>query len=108
MPISKYFYRSRVLKFGATGLSAQSKIIRQASNLPNKAVRHWSAKASCHSHRYWSVGQRPNLRLLNALEAILVRGQNVRIVVQDLIYKKPKLSMIRIWCLYRLVLVVVY
>lgn len=35
-----------------------------------------------------SVGQRPGLRLLNALEAILVRGQNVRIVTQDLIYKK--------------------
>jgi glycerol-3-phosphate dehydrogenase (NAD(P)+) len=34
------------------------------------------------------VGQRPNLRLLSALEAILQKGQNVRIVVQDLIYKK--------------------
>lgn len=34
------------------------------------------------------VGQRPNLHLLNALEAILTRGQNVRIVTQELIYKK--------------------
>lgn len=34
------------------------------------------------------VGQRPNLRILNALEAILLRNQNVRIVTQDLIYKK--------------------
>lgn len=34
------------------------------------------------------VGQRPNLRLMSALEAILVRNQNVRIVIQDLIYKR--------------------
>ena len=34
------------------------------------------------------VGQRPNLRLIAALEAILVRSQNVRIVIQDLIYKR--------------------
>jgi glycerol-3-phosphate dehydrogenase (NAD(P)+) len=34
------------------------------------------------------VGQRPNLRILNALEAILLRNQNVRIVTQELIYKK--------------------
>jgi glycerol-3-phosphate dehydrogenase (NAD(P)+) len=34
------------------------------------------------------VGQRPNLRLITALEAILVRNQNVRITIQDLIYKK--------------------
>jgi glycerol-3-phosphate dehydrogenase (NAD(P)+) len=34
------------------------------------------------------VGQRPSLRIMNALEAILVRNQNVRIVTQDLIYRK--------------------
>lgn len=34
------------------------------------------------------VGQRPGLRLLGALENILSRGQNVRIVVQDLLYRK--------------------
>lgn len=34
------------------------------------------------------VGQRPNLRLLSALENILLKNQNVRIVIQDLIYKK--------------------
>lgn len=34
------------------------------------------------------IGSRPNLRLLSGLEAILVRNQNVRIVIQDLIYKK--------------------
>jgi glycerol-3-phosphate dehydrogenase (NAD(P)+) len=34
------------------------------------------------------VGERPNLRLVSALEAILVRNQNVRITVQDLIYKR--------------------
>lgn len=34
------------------------------------------------------VGQRTNLHLLNALDAILSHGQNVRIVTQDLIFKK--------------------
>jgi glycerol-3-phosphate dehydrogenase (NAD(P)+) len=34
------------------------------------------------------TGTRPLLRILTGLESILVRGQNVRLVVQDLIYKK--------------------
>lgn len=34
------------------------------------------------------VGNRSNLRILNTLEDILVRGRNVRIVTQDLLYKK--------------------
>jgi glycerol-3-phosphate dehydrogenase (NAD(P)+) len=34
------------------------------------------------------IGVRPNLRLVSALEAILVRNQNVRITIQDLIYKR--------------------
>lgn len=34
------------------------------------------------------VGGRPNLKLLNGLEAILLKNQNVRIVIQDLIYRK--------------------
>jgi len=34
------------------------------------------------------IGVRPNLRLVCALEAILVRNQNVRITIQDLIYKR--------------------
>lgn len=34
------------------------------------------------------IGVRPSLRLFNALEAILIRSQNVRIVIQDLIYQK--------------------
>lgn len=34
------------------------------------------------------VGQRPNLRLFGALEAILSNGQNVRIVIQDMLYRK--------------------
>jgi glycerol-3-phosphate dehydrogenase (NAD(P)+) len=33
------------------------------------------------------VGSRPSLRIIGALEAILLRNQNVRMVVQDLIYK---------------------
>jgi glycerol-3-phosphate dehydrogenase (NAD(P)+) len=34
------------------------------------------------------VGARSELRLLTALEAILQKGQNVRIVVQDLLYRR--------------------
>lgn len=34
------------------------------------------------------IGQRPNLRLVSALEAVLIRNQNVRITMQDLLYKK--------------------
>ncbi len=34
------------------------------------------------------IGSRPGLRLLSALEAILQKGQNVRIVMQELLYKK--------------------
>lgn len=34
------------------------------------------------------VGVRPELRLLNALDAILQKGQNVRIVIQDLLYRR--------------------
>lgn len=34
------------------------------------------------------IGQRPSLRLISALEAIIIRNQNVRITIQDLIYKR--------------------
>ncbi len=34
------------------------------------------------------VGSRPSLRLIGALEAILMRSQNIRLVFQDLLYKK--------------------
>ena len=34
------------------------------------------------------VGERPQLKLYSAIEAILLKNQNVRIVIQDLIYRK--------------------
>ncbi len=34
------------------------------------------------------LGERPNLRILGALNAILQQGQNVRVVVQNLVYRK--------------------
>lgn len=73
----------------ATGLSAQSKNHTAGVQLAQQGRTALECEGiMSFPSVLQSVGQRPNLRLLNALEAILVRSQNVRIVVQDLIYKK--------------------
>lgn len=73
----------------ATGLSAQSKNHTAGVQLAQTGRTALECEGiMSFPSVLQSVGQRPNLRLLNAIEAILLRGQNVRIVTQDLIYKK--------------------
>jgi len=73
----------------ATGLSPQSKNHTAGTEL----ARTGRTAVECEGVMSFPslvqlVGQRPNLRLLTALDAVLSKGQNVRIVIQDLLYKK--------------------
>ncbi len=73
----------------ATGLSTQSKNHTAGMEL----ARTGRTAVECEGVMSFPsllhlVGSRPNLRLLAALDAILSKGQNVRIVIQDLLYKK--------------------
>lgn len=73
----------------ATGLSAQSK--NHAAGM--ELARTGRTAIECEGVMSFPsvlqlVGQRPNLRLMSALDAILSKGQNVRIVMQDLLYKR--------------------
>jgi glycerol-3-phosphate dehydrogenase (NAD(P)+) len=73
----------------ATGLSPQSKNHTAGVQLAQQG----RTAIECEGIMSFSsllqlTGQRPNLKLMCALEAILLRNQNVRITIQDLIYKK--------------------
>ncbi len=73
----------------ATGLSPQSKNHAAGTEL----ARTGRTAIECEGVMSFPslmqlVGSRPNMRLLSALDAILSKGQNVRIVVQDLLYKR--------------------
>lgn len=73
----------------ATGLSPQSKNHTAGTEL----ARTGRTSVECEGvmsfpSLFQSIGPRPSLHLIGALEAILVRNQNVRVVIQDLLYKK--------------------
>jgi len=73
----------------ATGLSPQSKNHTAGTEL----ARTGRTSVECEGVMSFPslvqlIGQRPNLRLLTALDAVLTKGNNVRIVIQDLLYKK--------------------
>ena len=73
----------------ATGLSPQSK--NHAAGI--ELARTGRTAIKCEGIMSFPsliqlVGMRPNLKLLSALEAILLKNQNIRIVIQDLIYRK--------------------
>ncbi|MCC6934650.1 MAG: hypothetical protein IT406_03135 [Candidatus Yanofskybacteria bacterium] len=73
----------------ATGLSANSKNHTAGTELATAGRTSIACEGIASFPSVLQViGVRPNLRLFNALEAILIRGQNVRIVIQDLIYQK--------------------
>jgi glycerol-3-phosphate dehydrogenase len=73
----------------ATGLSPQSKNHAAGTELAKTGRTNIECEGvMSFPSLIQLIGSRPNLRLLSGLEAILVRSQNVRIVVQDLIYKK--------------------
>lgn len=73
----------------ATGLSDSSK--NHAAGV--QLARTGRAQTECEGIMSFpairqKVGSRPGLRLLDALEAILAKGQNVRTTVQDLLYRR--------------------
>lgn len=73
----------------ATGLSAQSKNHRAGVQLAQQG----RTTVECEGIMSFPsllqlIGQRPNLKLISALEAILVHNQNVRITIQNLISQR--------------------